>query len=98
MEILLRNKFVRQSKMLVFCYMKCFPANIYLFTVNKGNTGKRCKIFKVNNKNTKTTSIMSYLASFSSASIVDFEHVNVSWVILKKSVSCPYEKSEPVQV
>ena len=98
MEILLRNKFVLQSKMLVFCYMKCFSANIYLFKVNKRNTGKRCKIFEVNDENTKTTSVMSYLSSFSSASIVDFEHVNVSWVILKKSVSCPYEKSEPVQV
>ena len=34
-------------------------------------------MLKVNNKNTKTTSMTSCFATFSSASIVDFEHVNV---------------------
>ena len=34
-------------------------------------------MFKVNNKNTRTTSLTS-----SSVSIVDFEQVNVSWVVL----------------
>ena len=49
-----------------------FPANIYLFNANNRNARKRCKnTFKVNNKNT-----------FSSVSIVNFEQVNVSWVIL----------------
>ena len=33
-------------------------------------------MFKVNNKNTKTTSV----TLISSVSIVDFEHVNVSWL------------------
>ena len=37
-------------------------------------------MFKVNNNNTRTTS-MTYFTSFSSVSFIDFEQVNVSWVI-----------------
>ena len=35
-------------------------------------------MFKVNNKNTRTTS-MTFFTPFSTGSIVDFEKVNVSW-------------------
>ena len=31
-----------------------FPANIYLFKVNNGNTRKMWNMFKANNKNTRT--------------------------------------------
>ena len=37
-------------------------------------------MFKVNNNNTRTTS-MTYFTPFSSVSFIDFEQVNVSWVI-----------------
>ena len=37
-------------------------------------------MFKVNNKNTRTT---SYFTPVSSAIIADFEQVNVSWVKFK---------------
>ena len=38
-------------------------------------------MFKVSNKNTRTTSItfFTYFGSFSSVFIVDFEQVNISW-------------------
>ena len=39
-------------------------------------------MFKVNNKNTKTTS-NDIFHTFSSVSIVDFEQLNVSWVCYK---------------
>ena len=35
-------------------------------------------MFKVNNKNTRKTSV-KYFTPFSSVSVVDFEQVNVSW-------------------
>ena len=56
-----------------------FPANIYLFQVNNGNTRKRREIYS--NSTIKT--------SFSSVSTVDFEQVNVSWVSFLKS-ACTY--------
>ena len=47
-------------------------------------------MFKVNNKNTRATSmtsfwcfycsLLTYFISFPSVSIIDFEQVNVSWV------------------
>ena len=37
-------------------------------------------MFKVNNKNTKTTSL-TYFTPFFSVSDDDFEQVNVSWVV-----------------
>ena len=46
-----------------------YPANIYRFKVNNRNTRKGCEIFS------KLT-----IKTFSSASIVDFEQENVSWV------------------
>ena len=55
-------------------------------------------MFKVNNENTKTTSMTSSFGTLSSASIVDFQHVNVSLVMLRKSTSCPHEESEPVHI
>ena len=42
-------------------------------------------MFKVNNENTRTTSgvfIVNYLIPFSSVFIVDFEQVNISWVVV----------------
>ena len=51
-------------------------------------------MFKVNNKNTRTMSLTpfgcfycwlwTYFTLFSSASIVDFEQVNISWVFFNK--------------
>ena len=40
-------------------------------------------MFQVNNKNTRTTSVIFIVNSehISSVSIVDFEQVNVSWVV-----------------
>ena len=37
-------------------------------------------MFKVTNKNTRMTSL-TYFTTFSSVSVVDFEQVNVSWVL-----------------
>ena len=42
-------------------------------------------MFKVNNKNTRMTSMIH----FSSASIVDFEQVNVSWDVSEKRDHLP---------
>ena len=61
------------------------PTNICLFKVNKN---KVWNVFKVNNKDTRTTSVMlfylycflwTYFTFFSSVSIVDFELVNICW-------------------
>ena len=42
-------------------------------------------MFKVNNKNTRSTSdverCLKYFTTFSSVFVADFEQVNVSWVI-----------------
>ena len=54
--------------------LKANPANIYLFKVNNRNTRKRCEICS------KLT-IKTPVRRFSSASIFDFEHVNVSWAM-----------------
>ena len=35
------------------------PANVYLFKVNKRNTGKRPDMFKVNNKDARKASLKS---------------------------------------
>ena len=54
----------------VRCYIN--PTNIYLLKVNNNNTIKKCEMcLKVTTK--------TYFISFSSASIVEFEQVNVSW-------------------
>ena len=64
-----------------FCYdqqSNANPTNIYLFKVNNRNTRKKSEIcsgvFIVN--------FETYLTSFSSVSIVEFEQVNVSWKCL----------------
>ena len=65
-------------------------ANIYLLKVSNRKTRKKeWNMFTVNNKNTRPTSMTSfwcfycwfwtYLVPFSSASIIDFEQVNISW-------------------
>ena len=53
------------------------------FTCSKSTTEtleKLWNMFKVNNKNTRMTSL-TYFTTFSSVSVVDFEQVNVSWVL-----------------
>ena len=69
--------------------------NTYLFKVTYTSTRKRCEIYvKVNNKNTRTTSTLfwcfyrylwTHLAPFSSASIVNFEQVNISWLLFRRA-------------
>ena len=56
--------------MLILSY-QYFPANIYLFKVNNRNTRKRCEI---------CSKLTITFTPFSGVSIVDFEHVIVSWV------------------
>ena len=49
---------------------------ISFFKVNNRNTRKRCEIYsKLTQKNSRTTSM-----TFSGVFIVNFEHINVSWV------------------
>ena len=43
-------------------------------------------MFKFNNKNTRTTSIVFTVTPLSSVSTVDFEQVNVSWVESEKTL------------
>ena len=40
-------------------------------------------MFKFNNKDTRTTSMASYVILCSSVSFVDFEQVNAGWAVLK---------------
>ena len=60
-------------------YLLAYPANIYLFKVTIETLKKGVKYAQSYNKNTRTTSV-TYFASSSSVSIVDFEQLNVSWV------------------
>ena len=63
-------------------------------------------MFKVNNKDTRATSMTScwclycwiYFAHCSSVSIVDFEQVNVAWVIFLKKVFTYRKTSETFEV
>ena len=47
---------------------------------------------KINNKNTRTTSLTSFFTPFSSVSIVDFEEVNVSWDSISVSTEADAQK------
>ena len=64
---------------------RCYhPSNIYLFKFSDRNTRERCSnMFRVNCKNTRTTSLSLllniYSTPFSSVFIDDFEQVNVCW-------------------
>ena len=49
-----------------------YPANMYLFKVNNRNSRKRCEISLKLTIKTPGVSVVS---------VVDFEQVNVSWVI-----------------
>ena len=40
--------------------MQVNPTNIYLFKVNNSDSRKKVKYVKVNNKNTRTTSMTSF--------------------------------------
>ena len=60
-----------------------YPANIYLFKIDKRNTKKLRNIFKVNNKNVVLVFLLLTLNIFHTffrVSIVDFEQVNVNFV------------------
>ena len=70
--------------------MSVTSPNIYLFKVNNRNTRKKCEIYsKLTTKTPERPLMTSFMyfycwlcahfTSFSSASIVDFEQVNVSW-------------------
>ena len=37
-------------------------------------------MFKVNNRNTRTTVLLTYFIPFSGVCVVDFEHVILCWV------------------
>ena len=61
------------------------PTNIYLFKVKNRNTRKRCEIrskltIKTPKRRHKNTRTKSYITPFSSAPIVNFAKVNVSWL------------------
>ena len=63
--------------------LNTYPANIYLLKVNRNTKKKVWDMFIVNNKNTRTTSMVAfwcfygqlwtYFTSFSSVSVVNFE-------------------------
>ena len=65
------------------------PANLYLFKTNNRNFSKRCEVCsklikKLRNNVVNVALLFSLLTlnilhTFYSVSIVDFEHVNVSW-------------------
>ena len=57
------------------------PANIYLFKVNYRNTRKGVKyVYDVNDVISCFCNFKHISHLFSSASIIDFEQVNLSWV------------------
>ena len=59
-----------------------FPDNICLFKVDNRNTRKTCEICsKLTIKTPGRRQLWKYFTPFSSVSTVDFEQVNVSWVI-----------------
>ena len=59
------------------------PANIYLLKVNNRITRKRCEICS---KLTIGTPERRNMSLFFSVSVIDFEHVSVSWgcILVKK--------------
>ena len=67
--------------------LKCCPVNIYLFKVNYRNTSKRFKIWsKLTIKTSaqlhwsRSGSLLTFIP-FSSVSVVEFEQVNITWVL-----------------
>ena len=63
-----------------------FPASVYLIKVSNRNTGIRCELFKVNNKDTRTTSS----ALFVLLSFVELKpHCSVAY---SKIVLCLFSK------
>ena len=93
MKLHYSRNFVSYSFLHLWCslFAKKLTANFYLFKVNNGNTRKKCEICSL--LTLKTTErrrtgdvvlvfllyLRTYFTSFSSAFIVDFEQVNVSW-------------------
>ena len=60
----------------------CNPASHYMSNINKRNTRTKVwNMFKVNNKDTKTTPafLLCFRFYFYSVSIVNFEHVIAGW-------------------
>ena len=67
---------VKFCKILILFYLQIgYAADNYMFRVNNRN---KWNIFKVNNKEIRSTSLT--LTSCSSVSIVNFEQVNGDWV------------------
>ena len=58
-----------------------YPANIYLFKVNNRNTRKRCEICSKLTIKHQNDELWTHFTPFSSVSFVDFEQVNISWVV-----------------
>ena len=56
-----------------------FPVGVYVLKVNNRSTKTRCEICSKLTINTKTTPMASYFTTFSSVSIVNFEHVIANW-------------------
>ena len=67
-------------------HQRHYRASIYLFKVNNRNTRKRCKICsKLTIKTPEKRRSGVFNAKFCSVSIVDFEQVNVTWVLSSSS-------------
>ena len=93
MKLHYSRSFVSYSFLHLWCslFAKKLTANFYLFKVNNGNTRKKCEICSLLTLKTierrRTGDVVlvfllylwTYFTSFSSAFIVDFEQVNVSW-------------------
>ena len=85
--------------------IKLYPANIYLFKVNNRNTRKRWNMLKVSKKTSERCHwrcsgvFIVNFEPFSSVSLVDFEQVNVGWIIIlwtfnsfNSSTQCPADQ------
>ena len=93
MKLHYSRNFVSYSFLHLWCslFAKKLTANFYLFKVNNGNTRKKyeiCSLLTLKTTERRRTGdvvlvfllyLWTYFTSFSSAFIVDFEQVNVSW-------------------
>ena len=90
--------FIRITKAKVACTrftvqtsVVTFPANIYLFKVNNGNTGKEMwNMSKVNNKNTRTTSLTSKVKESKEEKRISVENLTGYDDIVCKFARCTF--------
>ena len=61
----------------LFGNKKDFPTNIYLFKVNNRNSRKMCDFYRYVFLSLR----LNIFYTFASVSIVDFDQVNVNWII-----------------